>query len=119
MPEPKITKEQFLARRAAAAHAHLAVANHMQRHPWMTLEQVEEDSRINALSEAEQEAHYAAVDKKQLKNNLLMVEGVDDDLAERLTQGGVVYFHTIASALPYQQFHDLAHRMIGSPAAGC
>ena len=112
-----MTKDRVLARRATAAH--LAAANYIQRHHWMTLEQVEDDSRINALSEEEQEAHYAAVDKQNLKNNLLTVEGVNEDLAERLTQGGVIYFHTIASALPYQQFHDLAHRMIGSPAAGC
>lgn len=118
MPDEKMTKEKLLARRAQAAELS-AVDDHLSRHPWMTREQIKELFRVQSLSPQEQEAHYAAEAKARLKDNLLTVNGMNEDLAQRLTDGGVRYFHSIASNLPYEQFHDIAHCMIGQPAAGC
>lgn len=121
MAEIKITKAEFLARREAAKTQPIAdaIEDHMRRHPWMAREQVEEIFRIQALPEDEQEAHYAMKAKERLKASLLDIDGMSETLAQHLTDGGVPYFHTIASSLPYEQFHEIAHIMIGSPAAGC
>ena len=121
MADTKITKEEFLAWHAAAKTQPVldAIEDHMRRHPWMSREQVVEIFRIEALPQDEQETHYAMKAKAELKERLLGVEGIDDALAQKLTDGGVPYFHTIASSLPYEQFHYIAHVMIGSPAAGC
>lgn len=118
MPDEKMTKEKLLARRAQAAGGS-AIDEHLRRHPWMTRAEVEEHFRVLALSPEEQTAYHALQAKTQLKESLLSVEGVDAAMAERLTDGGVRYFHSIASSLPYEQFHEIAHRMIGVPAAGC
>ena len=91
----------------------------MRRHPWMSREQVVEIFRIEALPQDEQESHYAMKAKEALKERLLGVDGIDAALAQQLTYRGVPYFHSIASSLPYEQFHEIAHIMIGSPAAGC
>ncbi len=121
MADAKLTKAEFLARRAAAKAQPMldAIEEHMRRHPWMTREQVVEIFRIEALPQDEQDAYYAQKAKEELRARLLYVDGIDDALAQRLTDGGVPYFHTIASSLPYEQFHEIAHVMIGSPAAGC
>lgn len=121
MADTKITKAQFLARREAVREQPTldAIEEHMRRHPWMTREQVVEIFRIEALPQNEQDAHYARQAKEELRARLLYVDGMDDALAQKLTDGGVPYFHTIASSLPYEQFHEIAHVMIGSPAAGC
>lgn len=75
-----------------------------------------------ALPEAEQERirqEWIAYDKHQKYLQLHVACGEDQDLTDRLNAGGVPYFHTIASSLPYQIFHDIAHVMIGSVAMGC
>lgn len=121
MADTKITKAEFLARREAVKTQPFleAIEDHMRRHPWMTREQVVEIFRIQALPQDEQESHYAMKAKEALKERLIGVDGIDAALAQQLTDGGVPYFHTIASSLPYEQFHYIAHVMIGSPAAGC
>ena len=135
MAEEKMTKEKLLALRAAKVEAEkpvvpkyllprhlpalLSVEDHLSRHPWMSREEAEERFRVSRLSIEEQELYNLEKAKAQLKGSLLYVEGVDEAMADRLVQGGVKYFHTIASSLPYEQFHDIAHQMIGQPAAGC
>lgn len=120
MAEEKMTKDKLLARRAEAARPKVpTVEEHLVRHSWMSREQAEEAFRVSQLTEDEQATHWLEQAKRRLKDNLLAVDGVDEALAEQLLQGGVKYFHTIASSLPYQVFHDIAHQMIGQPAAGC
>ncbi len=117
MADGKMTKEKFLARRAATIKS--PVDSYLERHPFMDRAEVEEMFRIEALPAEEQQAFYNAQAKAQLKINLLTVDGVDSVLADLLVTGGVKYFHTIASSLPYERFHGIAHMMIGSPIAGC
>lgn len=122
MADEKMTKEKLLVLRAAkaeAANPKPTVEQYLAANQWMSREQAEEAIRVALLPEDEQEAYYLEQDKNRIKRNLLGVNGVDEALAERLIQGGVKYFHTIASSLPYEVFHDIAHQMIGQPAAGC
>lgn len=124
MAEEKMTKAKLLARRAELAAAKTAgllptMEQWMGAHPWMSREQAEETFRVHLLPEDEQEQYHMEKAKERLKEQLLYVDGVDEALAEKLVQGGVKYFHTIASSLPYKLFHDIAHQMIGQPAAGC
>ena len=122
MAEEKMTKEKLLALRAAkaeAANPKPTVEQYLVANQWMSREEAAEAARVALLPENEQEVYYLEQGKNRIKQNLLGISGVDEALAERLIQGGVKYFHTIASALSYEVFHDIAHQMIGQPAAGC
>lgn len=118
MTDIKISKDEYLKRREESRKEELIV-DRLRRHPWMTRQQVEEQLHIETLSEGERVTYLKNRMKSQLKEKLLTHGQVSEELAQQLSDGGVVYFHKIASSLPFEQFHAIAHIMIGSVAAGC
>lgn len=114
----KITLLDFLAKRKAKEEQN-RIDEHMKSMPWLTLESAKEELRVLDMTDEQKEEYLLNEARRVMSIRLGWISNMTPELQEKLMAGGTKYLHEIASSLPYQLFHDIAHLMIGSEEAGC